>query len=81
MQDNSAKALMGYLFDQLDMLAAVDMDDAGAVETACKVAKAVNDTAKNVIDLSEVSMKAAMLNSSAIGRIEVPAFFLEGGEE
>ena len=59
----------------------MDVADPEAVDAECAVTKAVNDTAGNLIKLAEASTKAAMLRSSVTGQIDVPSFFLEGGEE
>ena len=76
-----AELQAGYLFGMLSSLDAVDRSDDAAVDAACAVAKAVNDTAGNVIKLADLSMKAAMLRSSATGRVDVPAFFQDEAPE
>ena len=76
-----ATVLASHLFGRLDALAAVDRSDDRAVEVECNITKAVNDTAKNIINLANACTHAAMLNSGQTGSVDVPAFFLEGGEE
>ena len=73
----TAALLVAYLFDQIEMLQNVDRSDAADVDAACSIAKAVNDTAGNIIDLANASTKAAMLRSNISGCLEVPSFFLE----
>lgn len=76
-----ASALAGYLFARLDALAAVDPSDAAAVDVECAITKAVNDTAKNIINLANACTNAAMLRSNLTGSVDVPGFFLGGGAE
>jgi len=52
-----------------------------AVSVECDITKAVNDTAKNIINLANACTHAAMLRSGNTGALDVPAFFLEGGAE
>lgn len=81
-EGNDAARLLGYLYGQLEMLADVDRSDEGAVDAACKVSKAVNDTAGNIVKIAEASMRAAMLRSNVTGSVDIPSFFLgEGGVE
>lgn len=47
----------------------------------CLLTKAVNDTAKNIVAMANACTNAAMLRSNMTGSVEVPGFFLEGGEE
>lgn len=77
---NDASLLADYLFGRLFALANVDVSDIEAVNAECAITKAVNDTAKNLIDLADASTKAAMLRSNVTGRTEVPAFFLGEGD-
>ena len=78
---NDASLLADYLFGRLFALANVDVSDAEAVNVECAITKAVNDTAKNLIDLADASTRAAMLRSNVTGRTEVPTFFLEHGDD
>ena len=50
------------------------------MDVECSITKAVNDTAKNIINLANACTHASMLRSNATGSVEVPAFFLEGGD-
>lgn len=77
--EGTAMILAGYLFARLDALSKVDVSDAGKVDAECQITKAVNDTAKNIIDLANASTRAAMLQSNVTGRIDLPRFFLEEG--
>ena len=79
-EGNDAVRLLGYLYGQLEMLADVDRSDEGAVDAACKVSKAVNDTAGNIVKIAEASMRAAMLRSNVTGSVDVPPFFLGEGD-
>jgi len=68
------------LFARLDALASLDRSDDRAVEAECSITKEVNNTAKNIINLANACTHAAMLRSGKTGTLDVPAFFLEGGD-
>ena len=74
-----AALLARHLFDRLDALREVDRSDERAVQVECVITKAVNDTAKNIVNLANACTNAAMLSSNVTGRMDVPAFFLEDG--
>lgn len=58
MRNVSATSLLEYLYDQLDMLATVDLTDEVKVEGACAVNRAVNATAKSIVSVAELSLRA-----------------------
>ena len=58
MRENNATSLLEYLYDQLDMLSTVDLTDEAKVEGACMVNRAVNATAKSIVNDAELSLKA-----------------------
>ena len=58
MRENNMTALLEYLYDQMDMLSTVDVTDADKVDGACKLNRAVNDTAKSILGIADLSLRA-----------------------
>ena len=77
-QERGAMTLLEYLYDQLDMLATVDLKDEARVDAACKVSKAVNDTAGTIMGMVELSVRAVGAVPTMGNREMVAGFFSEG---
>ena len=81
MQDNSAMTLLGYLYDQIDMLSTLDLSDSDKVDAACRVNKAVNDTSRSILGVADLSIRA-MGSAPSLGRLSlISGFFNDGGGE
>ena len=77
-EQKGALALFEYLYDQLDMLATLDLTDCDKVESACKVNRAVNDTAKSILGMMDMSLKAYDTKPGTVSSDVVRGFFEEG---
>lgn len=75
MRDNSAVTLLGFLYDQLDMLATIDLSDESKVDAACRVNKAVNDTSRSIVGIADLSMRAWNLKPGTVSGDVVRGFF------
>ena len=80
MRGNGVVTLLEYLYDQLDMLATIDLADDAKVDAACRVNKAVNDTSRSIVGIADLSMRA-MTASPTLGRRNLLSeFFDDKGE-
>lgn len=79
MRENSAMMLLDYLYDQLDMLGSLDMGDTEGVASACSVNRAVNDTARSILAVADLSIRA-MGATPTLGRRNLLAGFFEEGD-
>jgi len=75
----SAVTLFEYLYDQLDALATIDLSDAEKVDAACKVNRAVNDTAKSILGMVDMSLRAYDTRPGTVSSDMVRGFFEETG--
>ena len=73
-----AVALFEYLYDQLDALATIDLSDGEKVDAACKVNRAVNDTARSVMNMVELSLSAFNARPGTVSSDVVRGFFEDG---
>ena len=71
--------LLGYLYDQLDMLAGIDLADQEKVDAACRVNKAVNDTSRSIVGVADLSIRAMGLQSTVGRRNLLTGFFNDAG--
>ena len=70
--------LFEYLYDQLDALATIDLSDADKVDAACKVNRAVNDTAKSILGMVDMSLRAYDARPGTVSSDMVRGFFDAG---
>ena len=81
MHENGAVKLLEHLYDQLDALTTIDLSDAEKVDSACKVNRAVNDTAKSILGMVEMSLRAFDARPGTVSSDVVRGFFEEGRGE
>ena len=77
--NNNIVALLGYLYDQLDVLANIDYSDDAKVDAACRVNKAVNDTSRSILSVADLSIRA-MMSSPTLGRRALLSEFFDDAD-
>lgn len=77
MRENSAVTLLGYLYDQLDMLATIDISDGEKVDAACRINKAVNDTSRSIVGIADLTIRAMQQTPTLDRRKMLVGFFEE----